>query len=128
MDGVSRNAGRSHITGAPQEEVFGLFSHADRIPMTPPGGTDRKRDSRPLPPWGVSRMSPYPDVIEFPEYTVTIDPETQTGRYVDAAGTVVEMKHRKSNTGTEQKTRASKGDGKSPSSFDQDSSQDSDQD
>ncbi|WP_285775282.1 putative ATP-grasp-modified RiPP [Microtetraspora sp. NBRC 13810] len=73
-------------------------------------------------------MSPYPDVIEFPEYTVTIDPVTQTGRYVDEHGVVVEMKHKKSNTGTEQKTRASKGDGSSPKAFDQDMSQDSDQD
>ncbi|WP_344896509.1 putative ATP-grasp-modified RiPP [Actinomadura meridiana] len=73
-------------------------------------------------------MGPYPDVIEFPEYAVTIDPVTQTGRYVDANGVVVEMKHKKSNTGTEQKTRASKGDGSSPKTFDQDTTQDSDQD
>ena len=79
-------------------------------------------------PWGVSRMSPYQDHIELPEYTVTIDPVTQTGRYIDAAGTVVEMKHRKSNTGTEQKTRVSKGDGNSPKTFDDDHQQDSDQD
>jgi putative ATP-grasp target RiPP len=73
-------------------------------------------------------MSPYPEVIEFPEYTVTIDPITQMGRYADGNGAVVEMRHRQSNTGTEQKTRASKGDGNTPATFDEDQSQDSDQD
>ncbi|MFG1964773.1 putative ATP-grasp-modified RiPP [Nonomuraea sp. NPDC049028] len=85
-------------------------------------------ESTAIQPWGVSRMSPYPDVIEFPEYTVIIDPATQIGRYVGESGVVVEMKHKKSNTGTEQKTRASKGDGSSPKAFDEDTSQDSDQD
>jgi putative ATP-grasp target RiPP len=73
-------------------------------------------------------MSSYPEVIELPEYVVTIDPITQMGRYTDSNGVVVELKHRRSNTGTEQKTRASKGDGKTPQTFDEDQSQDSDQD
>lgn len=103
-----------------------MFSHADRIPMCqPPQDHDEPPAMR---PWGVSRMSPYPDVIEFPEYTVAIDPRTQTGRYVDANGAVVHMKHKKSNTATEEKTRASKGDGNSPKAFDEDHQQDSDQD
>lgn len=29
---------------------------------------------------------PYANVAEFPEYTVTIDPDTQTGTYIDASG------------------------------------------
>lgn len=104
-----------------------MYSHADRFPMTR-SHRGHRNNVFAVQPWGVYQMAPYPDVIELPEYSVTIDPETKIGRYVSASDGVIKMKHNKSNTGTEQRTRASKGDGKTPKTFDDDTSQDSDQD
>lgn len=104
-----------------------MFSHADRLPMAPTLPVEGVTPSAAR-PWGVSRMSPYPAVIEVPQFTATIDPVTQVGRYVDADGKVIELRHRKTNTGTQEKTQVSKGDGRTPKTYDEDTSQDSDQD
>src|SRR5690606_2830148 len=50
-------------------------------------------------PWGLRRMAPYPAVA--PSYArVELDPATQTGRYLDAAGQVMEMPGHGTSTGT----------------------------
>ena len=73
-------------------------------------------------------MRPYPEVIEIPYSFAILDPATQTGCYFDVTGSPVEMKHKKTNRATEQKTRVSKGDGRTPTSYDSDTTQDSDTD
>ena len=52
-------------------------------------------------PWGLSRMAPYPPTAPAPYIRGVLDPETQTGRYLDKDGLpVTEMgKH-----GTSKKT------------------------
>jgi putative ATP-grasp target RiPP len=104
-----------------------MFSQADRLPAcrSQESGTD---GAAVRPPWGLSRMRHYPEVIEILYTSAVLDPETQTGLYFDAAGRLVEMKHKKTNRATEQKTRVSKGDGNSPSSYDSDTTQDSETD
>jgi putative ATP-grasp target RiPP len=54
-------------------------------------------------------MTPYVNVAEYPQYTVTIDPDTQTGRYLDSSGNVIDMRHRKTNRGTETEVTVQKG-------------------
>ena len=73
-------------------------------------------------------MRHYPEIIEVAYRSAGLDPETQLGLYLDAADGLVEMKHRKTNRSTEQKTRVSKGDGRGPSSYDEDAVQDSETD
>lgn len=73
-------------------------------------------------------MEPYGDTVEVDEVPVGLDPVTQTTVYRNSAGEIVTAKHRKTNTGTEDKTRTQNtGDGEKPST-DQDHSQDSDKD
>ena len=73
-------------------------------------------------------MRNYSELVEIPYSVATLDSLTQTGRYFDSHGSLVEMKHRRTNRATEQKTRVSKGDGNSPSSYDDDTTQDTEQD
>ena len=103
-----------------------MFRQEDRLPATP----SRDSDSGPeVPPaWGLSRMRHYTDVVQVPYFFARLDPRTQTGLYFDAADCLVEMKHKKTNRATAQKTRVSKGDGRSPSSYDSDTEQDSETD
>lgn len=105
-----------------------MFSHSDRLPQQTPPHQAAPADSPTLRPWALSRVSGYLEIAELPDYTVTIDPVTQLGQYLGSDGRVIEMKHRKTNRATEQKTRVSKGDGNSPSRYDDDSTQDSEQD
>ncbi|MFI1884889.1 MULTISPECIES: putative ATP-grasp-modified RiPP [Streptomyces] len=42
-------------------------------------------------PWGTRRLAPYPTTVELPFTRTEIDPETQTTRYLDATGQLVEM-------------------------------------
>ncbi|MFF3715538.1 putative ATP-grasp-modified RiPP [Streptomyces prasinus] len=103
-----------------------MFAHSDRLPTgTPlPDGT-----TTPV-PWGLRRMAPYPALV--PSYArVELDPLTQTGRYLDAAGQVVEMPGHGTSTGTRPATNTGNpSDGSRPGgsgSGDQDSGNDTDQ-
>ncbi|MQA98153.1 MAG: putative ATP-grasp-modified RiPP [Streptosporangiales bacterium] len=99
-----------------------MFVHSDRIPTAPaPADADAPPAVR---PWAIRLMAPYKNVIEVGEVATGIDPVTQLGAAAD--GELIQVKHRSSNTGTEQSTSTSS-DGKNPSQ-DQDQSQDSDQD
>ncbi|MDI6412915.1 putative ATP-grasp-modified RiPP [Streptomyces albus] len=72
-----------------------MFNHSDRLPT-----------SSPLPqgwpttvPWGVQRKAPYPALA--PSYArAEIDGVTQTARYFDAGGHVMEMPGHGTSTGT----------------------------
>jgi putative ATP-grasp target RiPP len=101
-----------------------MFSQADRLPAQE--SEDAALAS--VRPWGLLRMSNYTEVVKVPYCSARLDPKTQTGLYFDGAGNLVEMKHRKTNRSTEQKTRVSKGDGNSPSRYDDDTVQDSETD
>lgn len=103
-----------------------MFSQADRLPAQESGYAVSASVS--VMPWGLTRMCRYSEAVEVPYCSATLDPETQTGQYLDSSGNLVEAKHRKTNRSTEQKTRVSKGDGSSPSSYDDDTVQDSERD
>lgn len=104
-----------------------MFSRADRLPVIPPACDQPASPVTPQ-PWGASRMSPYANVAEFPEYTVIIDPDTQTGTYIDASGNMIDMRHRKTNRGTETEVTVQKGDGQGPSTYDKVPDQDTEED
>ncbi|MGC9441626.1 putative ATP-grasp-modified RiPP [Streptomyces sp. WG5] len=79
-----------------------MFAHSDRLPTgTPlPSGT-----LTPV-PWGVRRMAPYPSPA--PGYArALLDPATQTTRYFDADGRVMEMGGHGTSTGTNPATGTS---------------------
>lgn len=103
-----------------------MFAHSDRLPTgTPlPSGA-----STPV-PWGLRRMVPYPAFA--PGYARTeLDPATQTARYFDADGQVLEMGKHGTSTGTNPPTNTgnpSDGQGGGGSGGgDQDTGNDSDQ-
>ncbi|MFJ5524326.1 putative ATP-grasp-modified RiPP [Streptomyces sp. NPDC093249] len=77
----------------------------------------------PTPPWGASRLAPYPDVVRQPYATVTIDPTTQLGVFRDRVGQVVEMGKHGTSSGTETSTTTNS-DSKNDQGHDQDSNQD----
>ncbi|MGW4158667.1 putative ATP-grasp-modified RiPP [Streptomyces sp. NPDC004788] len=76
-------------------------------------------------PWGANRLSPYPTTIRRPHVSVSIDPDTQLGTFLDRDGRVVEMGKHGTSSGTETSTSTSS-DGQSGN--DQGSDQDSNQD
>ncbi|MFJ7414606.1 putative ATP-grasp-modified RiPP [Streptomyces sp. NPDC098077] len=76
-------------------------------------------------PWGTARLAPYPTTIARPHASVSIDPDTQLGTFLDHAGHVVEMGKHGTGTGTETTTSTSS-DGQSGN--DQGSDQGSDTD
>ncbi|MEV8401267.1 putative ATP-grasp-modified RiPP [Streptomyces niveus] len=61
------------------------------------------------PPWGLSRMRPFPDGRQRPYTTVVLDSETQTGRWLDSDGAPVPMegRHQKPSTSSETKPKTS---------------------
>lgn len=79
-------------------------------------------------PWGLTRMEPYPKLIQVTGTAVVLDPDTQTTVYEDSAGRRVEMGKHGTGTGKETRTRTSQGDGSGPSNADQGHDQESDQD
>ncbi|MEV7602979.1 putative ATP-grasp-modified RiPP [Kitasatospora sp. NPDC089797] len=103
-----------------------MFVHSDRMPT-----------GEPLPngiatpvPWGTRRMAPFP--AQAPAYSrVQLDPETQTGRYFDAEGAVMEMPGHGTSTGTQPSTNTGNpSDGSGPGGSgggDQDTGSDGDQ-
>ena len=74
-------------------------------------------------PWGTGRLGPYPTVTHRPHASVTLDPDTQLGVYLDHAGQVVEMGKHGTSKGTETKT-ATTSDSAPDQGHDQDSEQD----
>jgi putative ATP-grasp target RiPP len=75
-------------------------------------------------PWGLSRMAPYPESGSLPYARVELDPQTQTGVWLDEAGLPVPVaeRHKKTTTATETLTQTSHHDG-TPDSSDSDSDQ-----
>ncbi|MFB7291106.1 putative ATP-grasp-modified RiPP [Actinacidiphila glaucinigra] len=72
-----------------------MFQHSDRLPT----GTPLPTGILTPPPFGVSRMAPYPATA--PAYAhAELDPATQTTRYFDARGGIVEMPGHGTSTGT----------------------------
>ena len=97
-----------------------MFVHSDRLPAGPaiPQGLVTAR------PWGLGRMAPYPTMA--PAYArAELDPATQTARFYDDAGQVLEMGKLGTSPGTSPTTGTSP-DG-DPSSPDSDTGSDSDQ-
>lgn len=45
----------------------------------------------PVTPWGLSRLAPYPQVVELPYARTEIDAASQTTRYFDLGGRPVTM-------------------------------------
>ncbi|MEU2607649.1 putative ATP-grasp-modified RiPP [Streptomyces albus] len=74
-------------------------------------------------PWGAGRLAPYPTVIRRPYASVTVDPDTQLGVYMDHTGKVVEMGKHGTSSGTETSTTTNS-DSKPDQGHDQDSEQD----
>ncbi|WP_306325323.1 putative ATP-grasp-modified RiPP [Streptomyces venezuelae] len=72
-----------------------MFHHMDRLPTSAPLPMGH---TTPV-PWGVQRMAPYPAMAPF-WARAELDPDTQTARYFDLAGQVVEMAKHGTSTGT----------------------------
>ncbi|MFF9345739.1 putative ATP-grasp-modified RiPP [Streptomyces sp. NPDC014734] len=60
-------------------------------------------------PWGLTRMRRYPDAVSLPGATVTVDPVTQTGRWIGPDGDVLPAtaRHKRSETSKETSTKTS---------------------
>ncbi|MFI8080223.1 putative ATP-grasp-modified RiPP [Kitasatospora sp. NPDC086009] len=103
-----------------------MFAHSDRLPT----GTPLPNGIATLAPWGVRRMAPYPaHALRYDR--VELDPVTQTGRYFDATGRVMEMPGHGTSTGTTPSTNTGNpSDGSGPGGSgggDQDTGNDTDQ-
>ncbi|MGW6917585.1 putative ATP-grasp-modified RiPP [Kitasatospora sp. NPDC054939] len=66
-----------------------------------------------VPPWGTTRMRPYPPAAPAAELSVVIDPATQVAVYVDEQGRTVEMGKHGTSTNTSSPTSTGGGDGQS---------------
>ncbi|SNR26700.1 putative ATP-grasp-modified RiPP [Actinomadura mexicana] len=65
-------------------------------------------------PWGWTRITArLPEALPFPG-SVTLDAATQTGRYLDQRGEVIEMGKHGTNRQTSTATRSGGGDGNTP--------------
>ena len=79
---------------------------------------------RPLLPWGISRMRPYPNIYGRGYATAEIDPETQITVFRDASGGVVEMGKHGTAKGTETAPQSTNLDSRNDTDHDQDDEQD----
>ncbi|MFK0049928.1 putative ATP-grasp-modified RiPP [Streptomyces sp. NPDC090741] len=76
-----------------------MYVHSDRLPT----GTPLPNGITTPAPWGLRRMTPYPAFA--PGYgRVELDPVTQTGRYLDVHGQVMEMPGHGTSSGTNPST------------------------
>ncbi|QNP70495.1 putative ATP-grasp-modified RiPP [Streptomyces roseirectus] len=103
-----------------------MFVHSDRLPT----GTPLPSGAFTPVPWGVRRMTPYP--ASAPGYTYAeLDHETQTVRYSDAEGRVLDMGKHGTSSGTNPATNTGNpSDGAGPGGSgggDQDTGNDTDQ-
>ncbi|TQE15805.1 putative ATP-grasp-modified RiPP [Streptomyces ipomoeae] len=62
-----------------------------------------------LRPWGLTRMRPFPATAVLATATVILDPETQTGRWIEPDGldTPTMARHKRSETSKETKPKTS---------------------
>ncbi|MEV8325884.1 MULTISPECIES: putative ATP-grasp-modified RiPP [unclassified Kitasatospora] len=65
----------------------------------------------PEPPWGTTRMRPYPDTEPVPGLIAVIDPETQVAVYFDGEGRQVTMGAHGTSTDTSSPTSTGQGGG-----------------
>ncbi|GAA4554577.1 putative ATP-grasp-modified RiPP [Streptomyces collinus] len=72
-----------------------MFAHSDRLPTGTPLSSGAATPS----PWGVRRMAPYPAMASDCA-RVELDRTTQTARYFDADGHVLEMGKHGTSSGT----------------------------
>lgn len=84
-------------------------------------------DQKPVRPWGLRRMEYYPHAIPAAHIRVQLDPQTQTGLYLDALGQVIEAGRHGTGTDTNSPTGTST-DGSNAGDNDSDSNPDGDQD
>jgi putative ATP-grasp target RiPP len=73
-----------------------MFSHADRFPTGPALST---ANQAPV-PWALRHLRPYQDGAAPAYASVELDGPTQTARYLDSAGRVVDMGKHSTSTGT----------------------------
>ncbi|WP_175411976.1 putative ATP-grasp-modified RiPP [Streptomyces sp. TRM64462] len=99
-----------------------MFSHADRLPT----GTPLPMGHATPVPWGVQRMAPYP-AMAAAYARAEIDPVTQTTRYFDADGQVMEMPKHGTSSGTNPATNTGNPSDGTAGGGDQDTGNDSDQ-
>jgi putative ATP-grasp target RiPP len=78
-------------------------------------------------PWGLRRMTHYPKTITLEYTSVELDPETQTGVYLDSVGQPIEAGRHGTGTDTRSPTGTST-DGSNSGDNDSDSNPDGDQD
>ncbi|MFD8806035.1 putative ATP-grasp-modified RiPP [Streptomyces sp. NPDC059597] len=98
-----------------------MFVHSDRLPAGPavPQGFTTPA------PWGISRMAPYPTMA--PGYArAELDADTQTTRFLNHKGEVMEMPGHGTSTGTTPSTGTSP-DGQGQGNTDSDQGSDGDQ-
>lgn len=79
-----------------------------------------------VPPWGATRLRPFPSVAVVPAVCTEIDPDTQLGVVCDGSGHVVEMGKHGTGTAVETKTVTSP-DGQSGNDEGHDQSTDQDE-
>lgn len=65
-------------------------------------------------PWGLTRMTARLPISESPYAKVELDPETQTARYYDLGGQIVEMGKHGTNRTTRTASMSGGGDGVKP--------------
>ncbi|MEU1203525.1 putative ATP-grasp-modified RiPP [Streptomyces sp. NPDC005813] len=98
-----------------------MFVHYDRLPTGPALAQGIATRA----PWGVARMAPYPTMA--PSYAhAELDPATQTTRFFDASGKVMQVPGHGTSTGTQPSTGTSP-DGQGQGTTDSDTGSDSDQ-
>jgi putative ATP-grasp target RiPP len=75
-------------------------------------------------PWGTSRVTAFDPSASVEVPHVELDPETQTGRYLDPAGQRIEAGKHGTNRETTKNTQTSQPDGSTPGKGDSDSATD----
>lgn len=76
--------------------------HSDRLPTSTPVPSGATTPT----PWGLTRMAPYPTMA--PAYArADLDPATQTARFYNHLGQVMEMPGHGTSTGTQPSTGTS---------------------
>ncbi|MGP3978531.1 putative ATP-grasp-modified RiPP [Streptomyces sp. 8N114] len=79
---------------------------------------------RPLTPWGITRMRPYPSTYQPGYATAELDPATQVTVFRDERGGVVEMGKHGTAKGTETSPQSTNQDSRNDTDHDQDDEQD----
>ncbi|MEV6329609.1 putative ATP-grasp-modified RiPP [Streptomyces sp. NPDC051909] len=80
-----------------------MFNYADRFPT----GTPLPQGHLTPAPWGLRRMAAYPGTTVHEHVRVELDPVSQTGRYLNAAGVLVMSPGHGTSSGTNPSTGTS---------------------